>query len=153
MAGYVDRQRDPEGYRQEQLSHKIRAEKFLALVKAKQNSPEDTPETVTVSPEEHLLYLKAVYRKADFPKPRNLIGMVKELPEPEMKKLILAHLPVGDKDLLQLARDRATAVQSYLRDHATMPKERLFLKQDDPFKPPEKKEHNASRVEFGVVVK
>jgi outer membrane protein OmpA-like peptidoglycan-associated protein len=153
ISGYVDRQRDPDGYRQEQLSHKIRNEKFLALVKAKQNKPEDTQETMILSPEEYSPYLKAVYRKEDFPKPRNALGMIKDLPDSEMKKLLLAHLSAGDKELLGLASDRAVAVQKYLRDQAAMPRERLFLKQDDPFKAQEKKELSASRVEFGVVVK
>jgi hypothetical protein len=153
ISGYVDRQLDPDGYRQEQLSHKVRNEKFLALVKAKQNRPEDTPETMTLSSEDYSLYLKAVYRKEDFPKPRNAIGMIKDLPDSEMKKLLLSHLSAGDKELTELARDRAVTVHKYLRDQAAMPRERLFLKQDDPFKAQEKKNPSAGRVEFGVVVK
>ena len=153
ITGYADRQRDPEGYRQEQLSHRIRNEKFLALVKAKQNRPEDTPETVNIAPDEYSSYLKAVYRKEDFPKPRNIIGMIKDLPDSEMKKLLLAYLPAGDKELQALARNRAVAVQAYLRDKGAMPAERLFLKQDDPFKAPGNKDQKAGRVDFGVVVK
>ncbi|MBT0666318.1 DUF748 domain-containing protein [Geobacter pelophilus] len=153
ISGYLDRQRDPEGYRQLQLTHRIHNEKFLAMVKSKQNRPEDSPETVSVTPAEYSVYLKAVYRKEDFPKPRNAIGMLKDLPDDEMKKLILTHLPAGDKELQALARERAVAVQSFLRDKGGMPRERLFLKQDDPFKPAEKKEQSPSRVEFGVTVK
>ena len=109
--------------------------------------------SVTVPPEEQALYLKAVYLKEDFPKPRNMLGLLKELPPDEMRKLILAHLPAGDKELQELAHERAMAVQAYLRDHGALPPERLFLKRDDPFRATEKKEQPASRVEFGVVAK
>ncbi|GAM10992.1 hypothetical protein OR1_03300 [Geobacter sp. OR-1] len=153
ISGYLDRQRDPEGYRQLQLTRRIHNEKFLAMVKSKQNRPEDSPETVSVTPAEYPVYLKAVYRKEDFPKPRNAIGMLKDLPDDEMKKLILTHLPAGDKELQALAAERAVAVQGFLRDKGEIPRERLFLKQDDPSKLPEKKEQSPSRVEFGVVVK
>jgi hypothetical protein len=153
LTGFADRERDAEGYRQEQLLHKLRNEKFLALVKAKQNKPDDTAENMALTPEDYALHLKAVYKKEEFPKPRNAIGLLKELPDAEMKKLLLAHLPAGEKELQGLARERATAAQLFLRDQAAFPRERLFLKQDDPFKSPEKKEQVASRVEFGVLVK
>jgi hypothetical protein len=153
MSGYVDRRRDPEGYRHEQLERKVRGEKFHALVKSKQNRPGDTPDTITVSAEEYPLYLKSVYRNEDFPKPRNAIGMVKDLPAPEMEKLILAHIAVGEGELQQLARERAAAVQGYLRERCAMPLERLFLKGGDPFKAAERQEQVASRVELGVVAK
>jgi len=153
ITGYADRERDAEGYRQEQLRHKIRTEKFLALVKAKQNKTADTAETMAVTPEDYPLYLKTVYRKEEFPKPRNAIGLLKDLPDAEMKKLLLTHLPAGEKELQGLAHERAAAVQLFLRDQAAFPHERLFLKQGDPFKIPEKKEQSASRVEFGVLVK
>jgi len=153
MAGYVDRQRDPEGYRQEQLERKVRSEKFRALVKSKQNRSEDSAETIAVSSDEYPLYLKLVYRNEDFPKPRNAIGLVKDLSEPEMKKLILAHIVVGDRELQQLASERAAVVQSYLKDRAALPLQRMFLKSGDPFKASEKKEQVASRVELGVVAK
>jgi uncharacterized protein involved in outer membrane biogenesis/outer membrane protein OmpA-like peptidoglycan-associated protein len=153
MTGYADRERDAEGYRQEQLLHKIRTEKFLALAKARQNKPDETADQLTITPEEYPALLRAVYRKEDFPKPRNAIGMLKDLPDAEMKKLLLTHLPAGEKELQGLARERAAAVQVYLRDRGGMPRERLFLKQDDPFRAPEKAGQSNSRVEFGVVVK
>ena len=45
-----------------------------------------------------------------FAKPRNVIGFAKELPDPEMKKLIFANTTVGDEELSQLARGRVVAL-------------------------------------------
>ena len=54
---------------------------------------------VKVLPDEYSKYLKAVYKKEKFPKPRNALGLVKDLPDAEMKKLIIANTVVGDGEL------------------------------------------------------
>ena len=94
--------------------------------------------------------LKAVYRKEKFPKPRNFIGLVKDLPADEMKKLILTHTVVGDEALQGLARDRATVVRNFLIKEGKLPPERIFEKKGDIFKAPAKEGESAGRVEFGV---
>ena len=152
VTGYVDREKDPEGYRRELLAKKMRAEKFLVLVKEKRNAPDQTPETTEIRPEEHSTYLKAVYRKEKFPKPRTLIGTQKDLPDDEMKKLIFAHTAVGDAELRELARQRAAAVHAFLVEEGKAEKERVFLKSGDIFKAPEGGK-SGSRVEFGALVK
>ncbi len=153
ISGFVDREKDREGYRSELLNRKIRAEKFQALVKSKQNSPEQTPDNVEVLPDEYSRLLKEVYRKEKFPKPRNIIGFVKDLPDGEMKKLIITNTKVGDEQLGTLASDRAMAVRNFLMDKGKLPAVRLFLKREDIYKAPAKEGERRSRVELGANVK
>lgn len=150
MTGYVDRETDPEGLRRELLEKKIRTEKFLELVKEKKNRPGDSPDTMQVSPEEYPKYLKLVYRKEKFPKPRTMIGLVKDLPEAEMKKLILTNTVIGTADLQALAADRTMAVRDFLVEKGGLAVGRIFLKADNVFKEPAKREGTGSRVEFGM---
>ena len=150
VSGFVDRERDPEGYRNELLTKKIKSEKFLALVKEKKALEGQSADNVEIPPQEYPALLKTVYRKEKFPKPRNFIGLVKDLPADEMKKLILTHTVVGDEALQGLARDRATVVRNFLITQGKLPPERIFEKKGDIFKAPAKEGESASRVEFGV---
>ncbi len=148
IMAYVDRDKDTEGYRQELLNQKLRQEKFLTLAKERQTKFGDKAENIQVMPEEMSRYLKAVYAKEKFPKPRNMFGLVKDLPDSEMKKLIITNTQVADKDLQALARERAMAVMNYLVSTGGLPSERLFQKMDDIYKAPEKSTDSKSRVEF-----
>jgi hypothetical protein len=47
-------------------------------------------------PHEYPALLKEVYRRADMPKPRNLVGMAKDLPRAEMEALLLANIRVTE---------------------------------------------------------
>ncbi|MBL8468430.1 DUF748 domain-containing protein [Methyloversatilis discipulorum] len=119
VTGRTDRVTDIEGYRRALLDQKVRAVK-AAKTKA-------SAETTTVSPEEYPDLLKAVYKAADFPKPRNLVGLAKDLPVPEMEKLILTNTEVSDEDLRLLGLARAQAVKDYLTRNAKVEDARLFV--------------------------
>jgi len=153
VIGFVDKDKDPEGYRSESLVRKMRTEKFLALVKEKKNLPDQTPNSTEILPTEYSHYLKIVYRKEKFPKPRNLVGMAKDLPDSEMKKLIFAHTVVGDLELKKLAGERAAEVRNFLTEQGKVSQERVFLKTGDIYKEPAEKGKPAGRVEFGALVK
>jgi len=153
ISGFVDRERDAEGYRNELLLKKMRGEKFRAMVKDGSIRPGQTQEETEIAPQEYSSYLKAVYAKEKFPKPRNVLGIAKDLPDAEMKKLILTHTVVGDHELEMLARERAEAVRDYLLKTAKLPPQRLFEKQADIYRPSGKEGTVASRVEFGAMVK
>ncbi len=153
IKGFVDKGRDPEGYRQELLARKVRNEKFLFLVKEQQVKEGENSETVQVTPEEYSKFLKAVYKKEKFPKPRNALGMVKDLPDNEMKKLIIANTVVGENELQSLARERAAAVVDYLVAKGGLPAEKLFQGSGDIYKAPEKESATSSRVEFNAIAR
>ncbi len=151
IKGYVEKDRDAEGYRRESLNQKLRNEKFLQLAKDREVKEGDSADSVQVTPEETSKLLKAVYKKEKFPKPRNVIGLVKSLPDDEMRKLIITNTVVSETELQKLARDRATAVMNFLVKKGGLPPERLFQKNDDIHKAPEKEGTPRSRVEFNAI--
>ncbi|EXI64094.1 MAG: hypothetical protein AW07_04793 [Candidatus Accumulibacter sp. SK-11] len=106
------------------LQSKVRALKREDLTK--KGVEGGSAETVEVDAKEYPALLERVYRAEKFPKPRNLIGMVKGLPVEEMEKLILANTVADEEELRDLADRRAKAVLDGLlaRD---VPAERLFL--------------------------
>lgn len=150
VMGYADRERDPEGYREELLAQRMRREKYLDLVKSGELAPGATAEAIQIAPEEETKYLEAVYKKADFPKPRNFIGLFKSLPDAEMRKLILANSAVGETELKALAWGRGAAVRSFLVETEGVPSERIFQKQVDVFQSAERAGTGGNRVEFSV---
>lgn len=74
LTAYVDREKDAEGYRNELFNRKVKREKNLALARERQNTAGENAETIPLSAEEYSTYLKAVYAKEKFPKPRNALG-------------------------------------------------------------------------------
>ncbi|HLO24989.1 MAG TPA: DUF748 domain-containing protein, partial [Geobacteraceae bacterium] len=136
VVGFVDRERDDEGYRNELLLKKMRAEKFRDMVKTKKNRQGDSPETVQIAPEEYARYLKAVYAREEFPKPRNILGLIKTLPDAEMKKLILANTVVGEQQLRSLAEARAAGVRAFLVEQGKMDSARVIQKSGDIYRAP-----------------
>ena len=151
LKGYVDREKDPEGYRVELLNRKMLNEKKLALARERDGSESQPLDMAPLSAAEYSRYLKLVYKKEKFPKPRNVLGLIKDLPDAEMKKLILANTAITNTDLQTLAQDRAAKVMDYLVKNGGIPAERIFLKKDDIGKAPEKASQTKSRVEMNAV--
>lgn len=112
----LDVERD--AFKHEQLQALVQAEKRRAAPGGAQVD--------TVLAQEYPALLKAVYKRANFPKPRNLIGMVKDLPEPEMQALLLANLGVSEAAMQELAVQRGVTVRDYLAS-LKLPLDRLFL--------------------------
>ena len=116
---------EAEGYRRERLTALVQAEKRRAAVV----NPGGTPKTVldeAVTPAEYPALLKAAYKRADFAKPRNLVGLAKDLPVAEMEALLLANVPATEDAMRELAVQRGLAVRDYLASRQ-LPLERLFL--------------------------
>ena len=83
--------------------------------------------TETVSGAERERLLKAVYRQTDLPdKPRNLIGLAKDIPATEMEALLKARIVVTDEAMRELALQRGLAVRDALIAKG-LPSERLFI--------------------------
>ena len=141
IAGRVDPAADREGLRRASLQRQVRAQKANALGRA-------VDDDVTVTAEEYPKYLAAAYRAAEFPKPRNLIGMVKDLPVPDMETLLLTHASAGDEDLRRLANDRAQRVKAWLVEEGKVAAERLFLVAPRLTAEDVKDKGSAARVDF-----
>lgn len=82
--------------------------------------------TGPVSEQEYPELLRAVYRRASFAKPRNMIGLTKDIPVPDMQALLMANAAVTETDIQMLAIQRGVAVRDYLAA-LQLPMDRLFL--------------------------
>ena len=116
-----------EGLQREHLQQRVLAEK-------RRTNPADT---TPVSAAEYPALLKEVYRRADIPKPRNLVGLAKDLAVPEMEALLLAHQPATEAMAAELATQRGQAIRAYLVAQK-LPVERLFVAAPKSGKQPEK---------------
>ena len=82
---------------------------------------------VSLSGEDRSRLLKALYRQSDLPdKPRNALGIARDLPDAEMEQLLRRHVAVTDAALRQLALQRGTAVRDALIAKG-LSSERIFL--------------------------
>lgn len=153
VQGFVDPENDPEGYRREQLRMKIEHARQLDLIKQRKGQEDTAVAPLEIPSEEYSDYLWSVYKQAEFPKPRNFIGMVKHLPDAELEKLIYTNTVVGPDELAELAQARAQTARDYLVNEAGVAAEQVFLSAPDINKLPAKEEASRSRVEFGITVK
>jgi hypothetical protein len=144
IAGRVDPDADREGLRKASLERQVRAQKARELGKAADAAD------VTVDAAEYTKYLTAAYRAADFPKPRNVIGFVKDLPVSEMETLLLTHASATDEDLRRLANERAQGVKAWLAENGKIAPERLFLVAPKMNGDGIKDKGRASRVDFSL---
>ena len=151
IEGKVDPEQDPEGLKRARIDRKVRALKREEMTK--KNVESGSAETVEVSAQEYPALLERVYREEKFPKPRNMLGLVKSLPVEEMEKLMLANSVVDDDDLRELGDRRAKAVRDWLVAHE-VPAERVFLLPSKVVAAEEKqngdKKAKASRADFSL---
>jgi uncharacterized protein involved in outer membrane biogenesis len=148
IEGHVDIEKDREGMRQLLFRRKVAARKLADLVKTGQPAP--ALDNVRVEPAEYPKYLAQAYKLEKFPKPRNFIGMAKDLPVPEMEKLMLTHLQVTDDDLRQLAMERASRVRDHLVAMGKVETGRIFLVEPKTLPPERKEKLRDSRVDFRI---
>ncbi|MGZ8431687.1 MAG: DUF748 domain-containing protein [Candidatus Deferrimicrobiaceae bacterium] len=146
IAGHVDKEKDREALLQLLFDRKVRSQKLKDLVGKGGEAP--SLDNVVVDAKEYPEYLKRAYRAEKFPKPRNLLGMAKDLPVPEMEKLMHAHIQVTDDDLHLLAQRRAQAVKDYLLASKQVEPGRVFLVEPKALAPEKKENQRDSRVVF-----
>ena len=147
ITGYVDADPDREGLKRFLMLRKVKAQKLRDLTRAGGTTiPVDE---VTVQPAEYEQYLTRAYRAESFPKPRNFVGIVKSLPVPEMEKLMLTHIEVGNQHLRDLAARRANSVREAILKAGIEP-DRLFIVEPKALAPEKKEKYKDSRVEFKI---
>lgn len=125
IAGRADPEADREGIKRAAIERAMKAEKLKDMTK--KGGEGMSLDDIRIEPAEYQAYLTRAYKEAKFPKPRNVIGLQKELPVEEMEKLMLTHLPASDDDVRALAVRRAEAVQSWLVEQGKVAPERVFL--------------------------
>jgi len=122
VIGTASLEQEREAFKRAQL-------RSLLLAEKRRDNPGPAAaasEPVQVSDQDYPALLKAVYKRADFAKPRNLIGLAKDIPVPEMEALLLANLSATEADLAALAVKRGVVVRDYLAG-LKLPMDRLFL--------------------------
>ncbi len=122
VVGMASLEVERDAWKRAQLRQSLLAQKRRAALRAGQSA-----EAVqTLAADEVPALLKEVYRRSDIAKPRNLVGLAKDLPQGEMEALLLASIPVSEASMRELALARGVAVRDYLASRQ-LPADRLFL--------------------------
>lgn len=148
ISGRADPANDWEGLKKVGLERKVKAQKLKQL--ARQGNAPKSVDEVRIEKDEYERFLKAAYGEESFPKPRNVIGLAKDLPAAEMESLMLKHAKVSDDDVRELATRRAQAVRERLLATGQITADRLSLVTPKPVsaEQTEKAKAKLSRVDF-----
>jgi uncharacterized protein involved in outer membrane biogenesis len=148
LEGHVDLERDREGLKQYLFQRKLNTQKLNEMIK-KGGSAIPVDE-VKIEPSEYEKYLKTAYKEEKFPKPKNVLGMAKDIPAPEMEKLMLTHIEVKESDLRSLASQRAMRVKEAILKSGQVEPERIFIIEPKSLTPEKKEKLKDSRVNFKI---
>ncbi len=146
IVGHADPEKDREGLKQALMLRKVKAQKIKELARKSGETP--GLESVIVTPEDYPRYLKLAYKEEKFPKPRNFLGIAKDLPVAEMEKLMLTNQKVTEEDLKTLASERARAVRDYLLQSQQLDPSRIFIVEGANLAGEEQEGVKDSRVDF-----
>jgi len=146
IEGYVDPEKDKEALKQVFFQRKLQAQKLKETLKAGQ--PAIPVDKIKIEPAEYAKFLKLAYKAEKFPKPKNVLGMAKDIPGPEMEKLMLAYTEVKEEDLRLLASQRAMTVKEGILKSGEVEPERVFIVAAKTLAPPKNEKLKESRVEF-----
>ncbi|MDQ5917838.1 MAG: hypothetical protein QG660_950, partial [Pseudomonadota bacterium] len=112
IAGRIDSERDREGLKRALMERRVKAQRLEELVKA--GTEAGSLDEVEIPAKDYPKYLERAYKAEKFPKPRNMIGLVKDLPVEEMEKLMMANMKADDEALRDLADRRAKSAGEWL---------------------------------------
>ena len=147
ITGRADPSHDPEALKHRMLERKVKIQKLEEQVK-KGQATGDIDE-IELSPDEYPKYLTLAYKEAKFAKPKNLVGLTKSLPVPEMEQLLLANINADDNEIRELAEQRAGAALNWLVEHGGIPSERIFVLEPKVEVEPDAKKFGG-KVEFSL---
>jgi uncharacterized protein involved in outer membrane biogenesis len=126
VTGAADPVSEREAYKQAALEARLLAEHRRELLRSGM-AVADADAVKTLDADTRAKVLKEVYRRTDLPnKPRNAIGIARDIPGPEMEALLLARGVVTAEAMRELALQRGLAVREALVAKG-LPSERLFL--------------------------
>ncbi|WP_240939388.1 DUF748 domain-containing protein [Diaphorobacter sp. HDW4A] len=122
VVGWADPAAEKAGLKRERLNAMVLAQKRRKVTR----DGGDTKDVVAVEPGEYSELLKETYKRADIKKPRNMVGLSKDLPDAEMESLLLDNIQLQDNAAQELALQRGVAVRDYLASRK-VPIDRLFV--------------------------
>ena len=129
VVGMASLELEREAFKREQLQALLLGEQRRETVlagRAVAQTGDGVSGPATLSPEESLTLLGAVYRRAAIPKPLTSQGQLQPLAKEDMENLLLSHLPASEDQMRELAVQRGVAVRDYLAARQ-IPMARLFL--------------------------
>ncbi|MDR2861292.1 MAG: DUF748 domain-containing protein [Syntrophobacterales bacterium] len=144
--GHVDPHNDREALKKQLLEREIKVLKFNTMERRGKGVAK--PEDVTLENAEYEVYLRKIYEERTFSKPRNMIGLEKNLPVAEMEKLIYANTVIKDDDLRFLATQRAENTMEALLSLGEIAADRVFIVSSNYAEPAAKEGLKKSRVDF-----
>ncbi|MDZ4342114.1 MAG: DUF748 domain-containing protein, partial [Candidatus Binatia bacterium] len=150
LSSRVDPATDLEGLKRVGIERKVKAQKLKELVR--KGETVKSVDEVRIEDSEYPQYLKAAYGEETFPKPRNLIGLARDLPVPEMEKLMMQFAKASDDDMRLLANQRAQAIRDALLATKLVTTDRLFIVAAKPLSAEEAAKIKAkpNRVDFAL---
>ncbi|MBU2288435.1 MAG: DUF748 domain-containing protein, partial [Gammaproteobacteria bacterium] len=122
VVGSASLDKERTAFQRQQLRRMVQAEKRRAEVRGGKPASDVTPVTDAEYPE----LLASVYKRSDVEKPRNLIGLAKDVPTDEMEKLLMNSIPVDAEAMRKLALERATAVRDGMLERKVTT-DRIFM--------------------------
>ena len=144
--GHVDVEKDRDGLRTYLFNRKVKAQKLNDTIKKGQ--PAVPVDDIKIEPKEYEKYLTAAYKAEKFEKPKNVIGLTKSLPVPEMEKLILTHTVISENDLRTLAMQRSQVVKDAILKSGKVTQDRVFIIEPKSLAPEKREKQKDSRVDF-----
>lgn len=125
LAGRTDLAEDGKALIQLRFDRQLKAMKFKELA-GREDDVADV-DAVEIAPEEYERYLKKAYKNADFERPKNFLGLLKDIPPAEMERLLYEHIVITEDDMRQLAVARGQTVRDTLVVQGPVEAERIFL--------------------------
>ena len=125
IGGRADADLDREALRRSSVEGAMKREKIKSLA-ARGEAPASV-DAITIDASERTTWLAAAYRESSIKdRPRNAVGMLRDIPPAEMESIMLADAKVDDDALRALANARAQVVKDALVSRS-VPGDRLFI--------------------------
>jgi uncharacterized protein involved in outer membrane biogenesis len=147
LVGGVDAAADREALARIRFDRLLKVQKMEDMA-GKEGSFSDV-DAIEISAGEYERYLKKAYKAADFERPKNFLGLLKDIPPEEMEKLLYDHIVITDSDLRHLAMERTAAVRDVLVEKGPVEPERVYLIEPRISGPQKGKQHGM-RVEIKI---
>jgi hypothetical protein len=143
IAGIADGSGDRDALAQHQFERMLKARKLRG-----QGGGAGNLDAVTIGRGEYPLLVDALFREARLPLPTGRDGRPRDIGVSEKAKALLATVPVGDSQLVDLAQDRAESVRRWLAGQGGIDPLRLEIGEPAVGRTPGSQP--AGRVEFGL---
>jgi uncharacterized protein involved in outer membrane biogenesis len=127
ITGSADPQAEHDAWQREQVEAQLRTMARDDALRAGAPGSAAASGAAALPPATRSTLLKMLYKQTRIPdKPRNLVGLAKDLPDAEMEELLRRNVPVNDEAMRQEALARAVAVRDALVARG-ISSDRLFL--------------------------